>query len=84
MVDDVHEPIDDEEEELHLWPPADFCGFGLCLEHAVPIHRIFLALPFVNENIARWWNGYSSAHLSVLEYTDMDHCCWVLRRFLTS
>ena len=21
--------IDDEQAEMHIWPPADFCGFGL-------------------------------------------------------
>ena len=40
MVDVVHGPIDDKEAEMHIWPPADFCGFGL--EHAVPIHSIFI------------------------------------------
>ena len=35
MVDVVHETIDDEQAEMHIWPPADFCGFDL--EHAVPI-----------------------------------------------
>ena len=34
MVDVVHEPIDDEQTEMHIWPPADFCNFSL--EHAVP------------------------------------------------
>ena len=29
MVDVVHEPVDDEQAEMHIWPPADFCGFGL-------------------------------------------------------
>ena len=29
MVDGVHGPIDDEQTEMHIWPPADFCGFGL-------------------------------------------------------
>ena len=26
------------------------------------------------QNVARWWNGNSSSHLPVLEYTDVDHC----------
>ena len=39
MVDVVHEPIDDEQAEMHIWPLADFYGFGL--EYAVPIHPIF-------------------------------------------
>ena len=43
MVDVVHEPIDDEQAEMHMWPPADSCGFGL--EYAVPIHPIFWTLP---------------------------------------
>ena len=43
MVDVVHEPSDDEQAEMQIWPPADFCGFGL--EHALPIHLIFLTLP---------------------------------------
>ena len=43
MVDVVHEPIGDEQAEMRIWPPTDFCGFGL--EHAVPIHMIFLTLP---------------------------------------
>ena len=34
---DFHEPIDDEQAQMHIWPPADFCGFGL--KHAVPITR---------------------------------------------
>ena len=42
MVAVVHEPIDDEQAEMYIRPPADFCGFGL--EHAVPIHPIFLTL----------------------------------------
>ena len=29
MADVVHEPIDDEQAEIHVWPPAEFCGFGL-------------------------------------------------------
>ena len=29
MVDPVHKPIDDKQAEMHIWPPADFCGFGL-------------------------------------------------------
>ena len=29
MVDVVHEPIDDEQAELHIWPFTDFCDFGL-------------------------------------------------------
>ena len=29
MIDAVHEPIDGEQEEMHIWPPAGFCGFGL-------------------------------------------------------
>ena len=39
MVYVVHEPIDDEQEEMHKWPQADFCGSGL--EHAVPNNRFF-------------------------------------------
>ena len=55
---------------MHIWPPADFCGFDL--EHAVPIHPIFEPCP-LNANAARWWNGHSSSHLPVIEHTDMDH-----------
>ena len=69
MVDVVHEPIDDEQAEMHIWPPADFCGFGL--EHAVPIHLIFEPCP-LNANVAQRWNGHSSSHLPVLEYTDVN------------
>ena len=71
MVDVVHEPIDDDQAEMHIWPPADVCGFGL--EPAVPIHPIFEPCP-LNANVARWWNGHSSSHLPVLEYSDVDHC----------
>ena len=39
MVDVVHEPVNDEKAEMHIWPPADFCGFDL--EHALPIYPIF-------------------------------------------
>ena len=39
MVDVVYEPSDDEKAEMHIWPPADFCGFGL--DHAVHIQPIF-------------------------------------------
>ena len=35
MGDVVQEPIDDEQVEMHTWPPADFCGFDS--EHAVPM-----------------------------------------------
>ena len=49
MVDVVHEPIDDEQVEMHIWPPTDFCGFGF--EHAVPIHPIFEPCP-LNANVA--------------------------------
>ena len=56
-------------DEMLIWPPADFCGFGL--EHAVPIHATFEPCP-LNENVARWWNGHSSLHLPVLVYTDVD------------
>ena len=34
MVDVVLEPIDDEQAEIHIRAPDDFCGFGL--EHVVP------------------------------------------------
>ena len=71
MVVIVHELIDDEQVKMHMWPPADFCGFPL--DHAVPIHPIF-ETSSLNENVARWWNGHSSSHLPVLEYTDVDHC----------
>ena len=71
MVDVVHQPIDDKQAEMHIWPPADFCGFGL--EHAIAIHQFFEPC-LLNGNVARWWNGHSSSHLSVLEYTDVDHC----------
>ena len=71
MVDVVHEPIDDEQAEMHIGPPADFCG--CVLEHAVPIHPIIEPCP-LNATVARWWNGHSSSHLPVLEYTDVDHC----------
>ena len=71
MYDVVHEPIDDEQEEMHILPPADFCGSGL--EYAIPIYPIFEPCP-LNENVARWWNGHSSSHLPLTEYTDVDHC----------
>ena len=71
MVDVVHESFDDEQAEKHIWPPADFCGFGL--EHAVPIHPIFETCP-LNANVARWWNGHSSSPLPVLGYTGVGHC----------
>ena len=48
MVAVVHEPIDDDQAEMHKWPPADFCGFAL--EHAVPIHPIFYSFP-LNTNV---------------------------------
>ena len=70
MVDVVYETIDGERAEMHIWPPADFRGFGL--EHALPIHTIFEICP-LNANVARWWKGHSS-HLPVLKYTDVDHC----------
>ena len=70
MVDIVHEPIDDEQADMHIWPPADFCGLGL--EHAVTIHPIFESCP-LNTNVAQWWICHSSSHLPVLEYTDVDH-----------
>ena len=71
MVDVVHEPIHEEQAEINVWSPADFCGFGL--EHAVFIHPIFEACS-LNANVERWWNGHSSSHLPVLEYNDVDHC----------
>ena len=46
---------------MHIWPPTDFCCFGL--EHAVPIHPIFEACP-LNANVVRCWNGHSSSHAS--------------------
>ena len=55
MVDVVHEPIDDEQAEMHIGPPADLCGFGL--RHAVPIHPIFEPWP-LNANVARWWSQF--------------------------
>ena len=71
MVDVVHKTINDDLAEMHIWPPTDFCDFGL--EHVVPIHPIFESCP-LNENVARWWNGRSSSYLPVLKYTDVDHC----------
>ena len=38
MVDVVHEPIDDKQAEMLIWPPVDFCGFGI--KYALPIHPI--------------------------------------------
>ena len=73
MVDVIREPIDDEQAEMHIRPPADFCGIGL--EHAVLLGLYPICDPCpLNANVARWWNGHSSSHLSVLEYTDVDHC----------
>ena len=71
MVDVVHKPIDDEQAKMHIWPPADFCGFGL--EYAVLIRPIF-ELCALNASATRWWNGHSSSHFPILEYTDMGHC----------
>ena len=71
MVDVVHELVDDEQAEMHIWTPANFCDVGL--EHAVPIHPIFEPCP-LNANVAGRWNGQSSSHLPVLEYTNVDHC----------
>ena len=79
MVDVVHESIDDEQAEMHIctyahmhiWQPADFCGFGL--EHAGPMDPIFEPCP-LDANVARWWDGHSSSQLPVFEYTDVDHC----------
>ena len=65
MFNVVHEPIDDEQADLHIWPPADFCGFGL--DHAVHINLNFELCP-LNANVVRWWwNGHSSSHLPVLK-----------------
>ena len=58
MIDVVHEPVDDEQAEMHICPPDDFCGFGL--EHGVSIHPIFKPCT-LNANIARLWNGSSSS-----------------------
>ena len=71
MVCNVQEPIDDEQAEMHTWPTADFCRFGL--EQAVLIHPIFEPY-LLNANVARWWNDHSSSHLPVLEYTDVEYC----------
>ena len=71
MVDVVEEIIDDEQAEMHIWPPTDFCGLGI--EHALPTHPIFEPCP-LNANVARWWNGHSLSHLTVIEYTVLDHC----------
>ena len=49
MVDVVHKPIDDEQGEVHIWLPADFCGFGL--EHSVLIHPFLAPCP-LNANVA--------------------------------
>ena len=56
---------------MHVWPLTDFCGFGL--EHAVALYLIIEPC-LLNSNVTRWWNGHSSSHLPVLEYTDVDHC----------
>ena len=50
MVDIVHEPTDDEQAKMHIWPPADFCDIGS--EYAVPIHPIFEPC-LLNANAAR-------------------------------
>ena len=31
----------------------------------------------------RWWNGHSSSHLPVLEYTDVDHCWLICLNYCT-
>ena len=50
MVDVVHEPINDKQAEMHTWPTADYCGFGL--EHVIPIHLIFGPCP-LNANVVQ-------------------------------
>ena len=61
---DVHEPIDDEAAEMHIWLPADFCGFGL--EHAVPIHPIFEPYPLnVKSHDGGMVTVYHSCHFRV-------------------
>ena len=71
MVDDNHEPIDEEKQRCTCGHPLIFCDFGL--EHAVPIHPIFKPC-HLNANVARSWKGHSSSHLPVLEYTGAAHC----------
>ena len=57
MVDVVPELIDDEQAEMHICPPADYCGFGL--EYAVPIRPIFQPCHLI-ANVPWWWNGHIS------------------------
>ena len=55
MVDVVHELVDDDQSEMHIWPSANFCGFGLehgCANHATegetlqsPIHCCDVTMP---------------------------------------
>ena len=71
MVDVVQEPIDDEQAEMDIRPPADFCDF--VLEHAVTMYLRFEPCP-LNAKVARWWNGHSSSHFPVLESSDVYHC----------
>ena len=58
---------------MHIWPPAEFCGFGL--ECTVPIHPIFVHCPLI-ANVARRWNDHCSIIVasSRVGYTDVDHC----------
>ena len=44
MVEVVHEVIDDEQAQTHIWIPDNFCAFGL--EHSAPINPIFEPCPF--------------------------------------
>ena len=53
MDDVVHEPIDNEQSEMHIWPLSDVCEIGS--EHAVPIHPIFEPCP-LKANVARCSN----------------------------
>ena len=79
MIYVVHEPIDDKQAVMYIWPPADFCSSGL--DHVVPIHPIFESC-HLKANVAQWWNGHSSSHLPVLIHS--ANVCGRLRCFCPS
>ena len=68
MVDFIHEPIDDDQAEMHIWPPTDFYGF--VLEHVVPIHPIFEPCP-LKVNVAQWWK-ISTLMVPWLSYSPLN------------
>ena len=75
----IHGAIDNDQAEMHTWPPDDFCGF--CLEHAVTHTPDLLTLPIeLKCHTMVEWSQFITFASSRIQYTDVGHCWLMFKR----